>query len=228
MDHNLLALLQLCDSNLPTGAFSHSFGLETYIQENLVHNKESLSQWIKVFLREQLVYTDGLACQLAYEALEENRLEDIWQLDQRLVAVILAQESREGSRRMGERLLTLGNQLYPSLPLAVYGERVKARTCHSHPALAFAMIAHGLGIPKATTVSSYLFSSVMSLIQNAVRGIPLGQTEGQQLIKESAALIRESCEVIEKLTLEDFGITAPGLEISQMRHERLHIRIFMS
>ena len=41
MDNYMLALLQICDSSLPTGSFSHSFGLETYIQEEIVHNKES-------------------------------------------------------------------------------------------------------------------------------------------------------------------------------------------
>jgi urease accessory protein len=228
MDNYLLSLLQLCDSNLPTGAFSHSFGLESYIQEELVHSRTSFSKWMEVLIREQLTYSDGLACRLAYEALEDKRLEEIWKLDEMLIAQILAQESREGSRRIGERLLTLGNQLYPSLPLSAYMERVKSRKCNSHPALAFVMIAHGLNIPKSTTVLSYLFSTVTSLIQNAVRGIPLGQTDGQQLIKESNFYIKESWNVIQKLTEEDFGITPPGLEISQMRHERLHIRIFMS
>ena len=107
-------------------------------------------------------------------------------------------------------------------------DQVKARKCFGHPAIAFAMIAHGLNIPKSTAVLTYLFSSVTSIIQNAIRGIPLGQTDGQQLIKESQSLIIKSWDIIEKLTEEDFGVMPPGLEISQMRHERLHVRIFMS
>lgn len=228
MNNYMLSLLQLCDSAFPTGAFSHSFGLETYIQEDIIHNKKTFFKWMETYILEQLVYTDGLACRLAYEALEGNQLEDIWKLDQMLRAQILAQESREGSRRIGERLLILGNQLYPSLPLSAYMEQVNDRKCNSHPAIAFAMIAHSLNIPKSTTTSSFLFSSITGLIQNAVRGIPLGQTEGQLLIKESQSLITKACDEIEKLTEEDFGIASPGLEISQMRHERLHIRIFMS
>ena len=228
MNNYMLSLLQLCDSAFPTGAFSHSFGLETYIQEDIIHNKETLSKWIEAYIIEQLVYTDGLACRLTYEALEDNRLEDIWKLDQMLRAQILAQESREGSRRIGERLLILGTQLYPSLPLSAYMERVNDSKCNSHPAIAFAIIAHCLNIPKSIATSSFLLSSITGLIQNAVRGIPLGQTEGQLLIKESQCLITKAWNEIEKLTEEDFGITSPGLEISQMRHEGLHFRIFMS
>lgn len=228
MDNYILPLLQFCDSSLPTGAFSHSFGLETYIQQDMVHNKETFLKWLDVYITEQLVYGDGLACCLAYEALENNTLETIWTLDHMLKAQIFAQESREGSRKIGERLLTLGDALYPSQPISAYIEKVKEKQCSSHPALVFAMIGHCIEVPKSTTVLSYLFSSITSLIQNAVRGIPLGQTEGQELMKESQQHIIKSWKIIEKLTIEDFGITPPGLEISQMGHERVNIRIFMS
>ena len=76
MDNYMLPLLQICDSNFPTGSFSHSFGLETYIQEDLVKDKETFLRWMEVYIQEQLVYTDGLACRLAYEALEEKRIEE--------------------------------------------------------------------------------------------------------------------------------------------------------
>jgi urease accessory protein len=35
-------------------------------------------------------------------------------------------------------------------------------------------------------------------------------------------------EKIWQLTPEDLGAVVPGLEIAQMRHERLHVRLFMS
>ena len=54
IDHRYLRLFQFCDSQFPTGAFSHSFGLETYIQRETVNNAESFTEWLQLFLNEQL------------------------------------------------------------------------------------------------------------------------------------------------------------------------------
>ena len=72
IDYNALRLFQFCDSQFPTGAFSHSFGLETYIQNNIVHDVNSFQQWLTMFLKEQLTYRDGLTIRLVVEALEQN------------------------------------------------------------------------------------------------------------------------------------------------------------
>lgn len=36
-----LLLLQICDPTFPIGAYTHSFGLETYVQLGLVHDEGS-------------------------------------------------------------------------------------------------------------------------------------------------------------------------------------------
>ncbi|PIC63938.1 urease accessory protein UreF [Sporosarcina sp. P13] len=228
MDNYLLSLFQLCDSNLPTGAFSHSFGLETYIQENKVHDKDSFSQWLRMYLSGQLIYTDGLACRLVYEALERNDMDAIWTLDRKITMQALPRETREGTHKMGERMLTIGYDLYPSPTLSLYKEKIKNEEAFGHPAIVFTAIAHQLQVPQNVIVSTYLYSSISSLTQNAVRGIPLGQTAGQYILRDIQQWITKAVETIETMDVDDFGAVAPGLEISQMKHERVHIRIFMS
>lgn len=227
-DLHLLSLMQLCDSNFPTGAFSHSFGLETYIQEEHVTSKKTFYEWLQAFVNEQLVYTDGLACRLTYEALEQNEVETIWTLDRLMTVQNFPRESREGSRRMGEGMIRLGNELYDSSLLRSYRERVKAKQSSGHPAIVFALLAHHLTIPKKTAVLSYLYQGTAALIQNGVRAIPLGQTEGQRLQCEMQPLLLKAAELIEQLDQDDLGIVTPGLELAQMRHEQLNIRIFSS
>ena len=90
------------------------------------------------------------------------------------------------------------------------------------------MVGHHLGVPRSTTTLYYLYSTVSSLVQNAVRAIPLGQTAGQKIIQEFQDVLVQAMEKIQDLDEEDFGIVSPGLELSQMKHERVNIRIFMS
>src|SRR4051794_37519660 len=125
MDKNTLSLFQLCDSNFPTGAFSHSYGLETYIQADKVHDRESFRQWLRAYVNEQLVYSDGLACRLVYEALEKGDFQKIWKLDRMLTVQNLPRETREGTKRVGDRMLLLVKSLYDIPVLSEYGERIK-------------------------------------------------------------------------------------------------------
>jgi len=99
INHAYLRLFQFCDSQFPTGAFSHSFGLETYIQRDIVHDEASFKQWLELFLTEQLSFADGLTMRLVYDALNENDTEKILYLDKILFVQNLPKETRQGSKQ---------------------------------------------------------------------------------------------------------------------------------
>lgn len=224
----MLAFMQLCDSNFPSGAFSHSFGLETYIFEGAIHDASTFEQAMKTYLETQMAYTDGLACRLAYEYIEQNQLEKLTELDQLLSALALAKETREGMRRIGERLAKLCMDLYGSPLIKLYYEQIKRKEMNGHPSIVFALAAHHLQAKKQAAVAAHLFSGVHSLIQNAVRAIPLGQTDGQRILLALQPLIENVTNRIENMAEEELGMNMPGLEIAQMRHEQLPVRLFMS
>ena len=85
---------------------------------------------------------------------------------------------------MGERMLKLVEALYDVPVLAEYRNRIKEKISFGHSSVVFTIIGHHLGVPKSTTTLYYLYSAITSLIQNAVRAIPLGQTAGQKIIQE--------------------------------------------
>lgn len=198
------------------------------MQEGKVTDKHSFKKWLEVYIREQLIYSDGLAFRLVSEALQAGEPEKVWEIDRILFAQLLPKEVREASQRMGERMLKLGNDLYRSPSLANYQQRVRAELSFGHPAIVFALLARHFEIPPSQALLSYLFSCTTSLIQNGVRGIPLGQTDGQQLIHELQDELIQAVDRIGQLESDDLGIASPGLECSQMIHERLHVRLFMS
>jgi len=220
----LLPLLQLCDSNFPSGAFSHSFGFETYIYNEKINNEKTFREALCAYIRTQLTYIDGLACRLTYDFLQKQSKDDVWRLNEILAALCLARETREGTRMIGERMWKLCREIYP---FEIWNDDKEKRD-YIHPAIVFAIVCDHLEIPKDITVLSYLYTSVQTLVQNAVRGIPLGQTDGQKLLVFVQPYLIEAVQTIYALTEEDLGAVTPGLEIAQMQHEQLSVRLFMS
>jgi urease accessory protein len=221
----LLPLLQLSDSALPTGAFSHSFGLESYLESGLVHDEATFADWLTQFIRIQLTHSDGFAARLVYET--QTRAE-LYSVDQRLAAAALPRQIREAGAKMGARMLHIAQSVFPCEELDDYAQAVADGRCTGHPAIAFAVAGRNLGVPLPQLLSTYIFSTVTSLTQNAIRGIPIGQNAGQRVLRAAHAEVSAAVELIQTLELEDFGVTAPGLEIAQMRHERQRARMFMS
>jgi urease accessory protein len=217
-----LALQQLVDSALPTGAFAHSLGFETYVDRELVSDEASFGVWLSAFISQPLTYSDGLAIRFFYEGA------DVGELDELLSASLLPRQVREASLKMGGRLLEIGGEVFPSRALELYRDLVSGGLAAGHQPLAFAVVARSLGVPLHEALAAYLFATVTSLIQNAVRAIPLGQNAGQRLLRQAADDVAAAVEQVPHLTLDDFGAVTPGLEISQMRHERQRARMFMS
>ena len=221
----LLPLLQLSDSALPTGAFSHSLGLESYIERGQVHDEGTFGSWLEQFIGLQLTHSDGLAIRMALAATTREQLRTI---DRHLVAQALPREIREAGTKMGARMLHIARTVAGGSALEEYGEDIAEGRCAGHPALAFALAGRELGVPLPELTATYLFSTATSLTQNAIRAIPLGQDAGQRVLRAAHAAVLRAVARIPDLEDEDFGVTAPGLEIAQMRHEHQRARMFMS
>jgi urease accessory protein len=197
-------------------------GFETYIDGGVVLDEGSFGVWLSAFIRQQLTYSDGLAIRFLYEG------GDVGELDGLLSASLLPRQVREAGVKMGGRLLEIGAEVFPSPELGLYRDLVAGGRAAGHQPLAFAVVARSLGVPLAEALSAYLFAAATSLTQNAVRAIPLGQNAGQRLLRQAADDVAAAVERIAHLTPDDFGAVTPGLEISQMRHERQRARMFMS
>lgn len=236
-----LPLAQLCDSALPTGAFSHSFGLETYICEGVVDGEASFVSWLRALVSTQLTFSEGLGLRLAFEAVAANDWEAIAHLDALLVAQAVPLQVRRAGVTMGRRMLTIarlalegtdGGRLLSRYAALVdtgnAGGTGDSGGCRSHPAIVLAIAGYALAAPAAAVAAAYLQSSVISLTQNAVRAIPLGQDAGQRAIASVRGDVRAAVRRIGSLDETDLGAAAPGIEISQMRHERQRARMFMS
>lgn len=223
-----LSLLQISDSSFPTGAYSQSYGLETYVQKGLVTCRETLRTYITTYLGRVVATSDCLAFRLAYQASAKGDLDALLELDQVLAAQKLARESREASAKTGSRMLRTAAQLFSGPMLMEYNQRISAGNAHGHHALVFGLTAQSIGLGEREGTLAFVYSSMAGMVNNALRLIPLGQNDGQWVLKALQEVILETVENCSALTHEDLGASAPAVEIRCMEHEGLYSRLFMS
>ena len=151
----LSLLLQLSDSALPTGGFSHSFGFEQYISRGEIRDAVTFSTWLRVYTANQLTHTDALAMRLFYEGLPEADLAD------RVVASTLPAQLRAADVAMAKRLRTIGADAL-GVP--------RAETELAHPAIEFARIAQHFDVPCEDAIVGHL-SATVSDMRRVMRSI---------------------------------------------------------
>ncbi|MBO1304576.1 urease accessory protein UreF [Enterococcus sp. 669A] len=223
-----LFLFQMNDSNFPIGSFSHSYGFETYLHQQRIQTADAFEEWLIQFLNNQVLTTDAMAICRAFEALERESLADILEINTELNALLLPSEMRQANQKMGQQFLNIGKSLLEHPLLLNYQAQLKEQQLAPHPAIVFGLLAYCSQAELKETLSVYLLNTTISMVQNAVRGVPIGQVAGQKIIYGLSQQIPEMTERVCELPIDHFGATAPGIEIAQMQHEFLFARNFMS
>ncbi len=113
---SFLSLLQITDSALPIGSYSHSWGLETFVQSGTIKNTSADSALaIANLLRFTLAPREGVGAALAYRFEKSpnrvNNRNSLATLNNYLSASLWVKETHDASIHMGERLLRLALSL---------------------------------------------------------------------------------------------------------------------
>jgi len=216
-----LRLMQLADSSFPSGGFTQSFGLETFIQRGDVQTRDELVRFMQTFLYYTWRPTDLLAVKLAWQAAQQPDSKHLCLLDRRINAMKLPSESREGSVKMGRRL----RQLLAEIDQNYTAE---AKFPFGHHAIILGHYGAVAEIELTLLLAAFAHMTTASLVANGVRAIPLGQTAGQQALAQLQPLLETCIEWVTTATQKDWGGSAPAFDWAGMTHERLYSRIFMS
>lgn len=225
---NLLHLLHLCDSALPIGGFSHSAGLETYVQEGLITDKIKAKEFVTGQLSQNIFFTDAAIVSLAYDAAGNNDREEIIQLDEICTAVKLPVETRLASNKLGTRLLKIFQHNGSNVLINDYKEGISGHRVAGHYCIAFGLIAHALKMDKQEAITAFYYNAASGFITNAVKLIPLGQQEGQEMLMSLFPLIAELVQQSISPDKEMIGFCCAGFDIRSMQHEQLYSRLYMS
>ncbi len=225
---SLLEILHITDPTLPIGGFSHSNGLETYVQQNLVKNVSTTQNFVESMLKNNYKYNDGLAVKLAYQYTTENNLEEILKLDVECHALKAPLEIREGSQKLGTRLIKIYATLLDDPFLNEINNHIEQKKMQGHYSVIFGIVTSILKIDAEKAVCAFLYNAAVGMVTNAVKLVPLGQTDGQQIIFDVQGLIEKQTLEIIKLEKEIHGVCNTALDIKCMQHEHLYSRLYMS
>jgi urease accessory protein len=223
-----LSTLQLTDTLFPSGGYSHSFGLESYVQEGIVGDRVSFQKLVSSMVTFSIGSCDAVIIKLIYQDLEKGSLDDVIRLDRMFESMKVVKEFREGSRQIGDSLLRVAESLWEDKMIAGFADAMREGRCFGHYPVVFALISRTAGLSPKEAILAYLYLFLSGLTAAALRLIPLGQREGQKVIKELQPLLITVTERALAAEREDLSSFTPALDIQGMRHERLYSRLFRS
>ena len=222
-------LLQVNDALFPIGGYSHSYGLETYIQMGIVHDEDSAEEFIHKRLEYNFLYNEFLAVRLGWEYAVRGDLTAISRLEEIMEAGKIPRETREASRKLGSRFIKTLSALEIPRENRVFEEYREARKGKSvHHAVAYGVFCGAAGITREEALEHFLYAQTSAMVTNCVKTIPLSQSSGQKLLSGCYPLLQKLTREVKELGEEWLGLSGPGFDLRCMQHEGLYSRIYMS
>ena len=206
-------LWQLADSAFPTGAFSHSAGLEAAWQQGEVRGRVEFASFLDASLRQL-----GRAS-LPFLTAAHREPERLAELDQLCDAFTTSHVANRASRLQGRAFLASAERIFATPPLQP--------PC-GHAAPVFGAVTRLLEISCHASSQLFFFSHLRGLAASGVRLGIVGPMEAQTLQHRLSVQAQEILSRYESLILDDIAQTAPLLEIWQGGQDRLYSRLFRS
>lgn len=223
----LLIALQLGDSALPTGSFSFSNGLESAVQQLVVHDRETLTEFALTAVR-RAATTDGIALLEAHRAARVSDMRRLIAADRAVVDRKLSEEMRTMTVRMGHKLGELGTFVVHAPLLGSWLAAVTAReTPGTYPAGLGILFAE-LGSPEADAFAVHQYGVAMTTLSAALRLMRIAPREVQAILRQANAENEALYERVCGASLDDMAGFAPMADILAAMHVRAHLRMFMN
>ena len=211
---------QLADSAFPTGAFAHSWGLESAWQHGEVGDSAAVRRFVEAAVRQT---TFGIVPLLTAAHQDPSRWAD---LDALADAFLINGVANRASRQQGRTLLATAARVWPGPEMRLAREQASRLFAHLGPVTG--VVFRTVGIPLDTAQQLLLFGTVRGVVSAAVRLGILGSYEAQRLQLDAVPLLEECCVRSARFDENDLAQVAPIADLLQATHDRLYSRLFQS
>lgn len=222
----LYSLMQMNGGTFPTGGFSQSWGLETYVAEGKVHDTDTFETFLDIYLNSCIGRCEGPVLIRAYQLAEPVQKGEIRELEQLSNASKVTKESRESGIRMGKAFLRLMVPILQDERLDEIEKLFIGREV-SYPVI-YGIVCRLMEIELEEAVRAYVYSAANTLVQSAVKLIPLGNTEAQKVLFGASDVMEAAVELSMSIPVDEITNFCPGIDIASIRHENLPVRLYMS
>lgn len=219
----LLPLLQLASPTLPVGAYSYSEGLETLVEQGRIQTGQDLADWLAQELALGTIRLEAAVMLRAYCLVQAEDWVGVASWNAWLSAAWETAELRQQSWQMGNSLLRLLQDLQPA-----WVSEVGSWETPCNFAIVFGLAAARWQIPEEAAVLGYLSSWATNLVSAGVRLVPLGQTQGQQIVLALHPHLAATAQTVLTLSDDDLTSCGWGLALASMAHETQYSRLFRS
>lgn len=224
--NQLFYLMQLAGGTFPSGGFSQSWGLETYVAQGKITDSKSFLAFLEVYLDSAVGRCEGPILCEAFRLAKAWDRDEIMELEELSCAIKVTKESREASLRMGKAFLRIMAEILDDADIAEI-RNVCGMKGMSYPVI-YGLVCGRLGLELPACVEAFVFSTVNALVQSGVKLIPLGNTEAQRvLLNIQPAMERAAAGSMDR-TIDEISNFCPGLDIASILHENLPVRLYMS
>ncbi len=212
MTDPLLTLAQWLSPAFPVGSFAYSHGLEQAIAAGEVADAGALRNWLQGVLCHDTGRNDAILLVQAHAVADDpGALAGLAEL-----AEALAPSAERHAETIAQ------GRAFAETVEAVWALGLAAMP---YP-VAVGAAAGRMGLPARDAASLYLHAFATGLTQAAVRFMPMGQTEGQQVLLALHPVIASVAAEALVAGPDDVGGAAWLADIAAMRHETMPVRIF--
>lgn len=219
----------------PIGAFAHSSGLEWAVEAGHVTTRATTTDWIAALLTHGAIHNDSVLFVHAWRAAQAGDAARLLEVAELAAAAQTGFERHLEATAQGAafRRIALGSieQPDPSCAGEDFGSLLASIDDDdlTYPIAAAALFAqHGIDLRAALT--AWLHGAVANLVSAAQRLVPLGQTDGQKVMRDLRGPVFAAVEAALALPdgdpFEALGGAALVAELGCMAHETQYTRLF--